>query len=159
MPVKLNFSELPKDTKAAFVNGLYKLKFLEAIESTSNEGAVRIVMAHSIVGTTQKVNYDTYTIFRADGTIHPFGTGKLRKLIDAMHLEVDDITVPLLNTLMKDKFFKAYLVTNERGYPQLNYDDIYPLEYEEAAINEQAAVAPQDDAETVKQVMEKMNIL
>jgi hypothetical protein len=112
-------------------------------------------MAHDIVGLDVKINYDTYSLIRPDGTHHKFGMNKLRTLIDACHVEVEQITTPLLNQILKGKQFKANIVVNDKKYPQINYADIYPLEYDKPALNDHIVDAPKTVATTEKKVLDE----
>lgn len=137
--VKINFSELPEQAITEIQKGLYILENIDIIESESTDGGTKFVMSHQIVGTDHKVTYDNYKLFNQDGTRSAFGLAKLRTLIEANELDLEEITLPLLSKLLKGKRFKANITLNDKKYPQINFKDIYPLSYEGVALNQTEA--------------------
>lgn len=137
MAVKLKFKDLKTSAFDRITEeGIYILEFDDLVQGVTTKGDTKYEMSHKIVNTSLKVNYDNYVLFNNKDEILAFGTSKLRKLIEATELKVEEITPVLLKTLLKGKRFKAKLVITDKGFPQINYADIYPLSYEEPAINE-----------------------
>lgn len=145
----------------AFTPGIYILKVNDIIEDKTNEGALKIVMSHDIVGMNRKINFDNYVVQDVDGTPREFGIRKLRAFIDAHKLDLEDVTVILLKTLTKDKMFKAKLDVNAKGYPQIHFSDIYPLDYDKEPtlnpLNGQEPPEPEETEDIAKIFTEKTN--
>lgn len=134
MSIKLNFNELPTNE---FENGLYEVLIKEfTFEKTKN--GLDAFVAHLVVPNTSHSLNEYLTINQANGTPHAFGRKKLRSLIEATGVEIDDITLPLLNTLLKNKRVKADLEQNDRGYASVVYDQFYPLSHAGVPLNAQA---------------------
>lgn len=139
MSIKIKYDDMPTQNTARTSfekEGIYILENVDVIEDTSNDGAARFVMSHHIIGTDINVNYDYYKVQDKQGVPIAYGASKLRTLIDAVGIEVPEITGPLLKALLKGRQFKANVVKNDNGYPNINFQDIYPLSYEIVALNE-----------------------
>lgn len=140
MGIALNYKKLPKKAFEEIAEGIYILEIDDIIEDKANDGGAKIVMSHRIINSSRKVNYDNYKITNGDGTPNDFGQNKLLTLIDALGFtDLEEITVPLLKTLIDNKpntQFKAKLVLNEKGFPGINYADIFPLDDAREALNQ-----------------------
>jgi len=142
--VKVNFSDLPESATKEIEKGLYILEIKDIIESEMLNGGSKFVLSHEIVGTGVKITYDNYALFNADGSRHNFGLSKLRALITALGIDIEEINLPLLHALLIGKRFKARIVLNEKKFPQIEYTNIYPLAFEERAMNEDLQEATKD---------------
>jgi hypothetical protein len=145
MSTKIKFSELPESSKIDIKEGIYILEVNDIIEAEMGEGGVKYTMTHDIVGMSTKVSYDNYGLIKEDGSRHAFGLSKLRALITATEIEVEDIDLPLIRMLLKGKRFKAKLALNEKGFPQIVFKDIYSVKNPIQAINEDVLDAKQSE--------------
>ena len=145
MGIKVNYKKLPKTMFEEIQEGIYILEVEDLIEDTANDGGAKIVASHKIINTRKKVNYDNYKVTNGDGSPNDFGQNKLLNLVDALGFEdLEEITVPLLKTLIQNSpapRFKAKIVLNDRGYPNINYADIFPMDDAREALN---AIAPEE---------------
>lgn len=159
MSVKLNFNDL---SKVAFETiskeGIYILEVEDIIQGVTTKGDTKYEMSHKIVNTKTKVNYDNYVLYTKNDEIIPFGTNKLRKLIEATGIVVEEITVKLLKTLMVGKRFKAEIAFSEKNFPQIKFAEIFPLSDPRPALNEQqdalASTTPTEQAKPEEKASE-----
>lgn len=138
MAIKLKFDDLKTSSFDQITKeGIYILQFDDLIQGVTQKGDTKYEMSHKIVNTNLKINYDNYVLYNNKGEILAFGTNKLRRLIEATGITIEEITPKLLKTLLQNKQFKAKLVLSEKGFPQINYAEIYPMSWnEEQAIND-----------------------
>ena len=147
----LKYSDLKEQAIEELEEGVYTLEIVDIIQETNQDGDTKFVMTHDIVGTNRKINYDTYKILDAQGRPLAFGTSKLKKLLDSTETTVDEIDIKVLKAVLPKRKFKANIVLNEKGYPQINYTDIYPVDIEKAIYNgdakaeEDTSFPPEDD--------------
>ena len=125
--IQMKYKQLKKEPFEKIENGIYILEVEDIIEDTTQNDSTKIVMSHVIINTGKKINYDNYVLFDKKGNVVAFGSAKLRTLIDAMGLEIEEITIPILKALMIGRRFKANVISNDKGYPNINYADIYAL--------------------------------
>lgn len=137
MGIKVSVNDLP-DRQADLDEGIYILKVEDIMEDTTNDGGAKLTMSHTIPGQTQKINYDNYVIEKADGSPHNFGRRKLKQMVKASQIDVDEITPTVLKNLLVGKYIKANVKMNDRGFPNINFDDIYPLDSDHEALNQEA---------------------
>lgn len=158
MGIALNYKTLPDVAFEQIEKGLYVLEVEDIIEDITNEGGQKFVCSHKIVNTDSKINFDNYILLNADGTQRAFGTNKLKKLIDATGIKIDIVNLGTLKALLPGKRFKANLVLNDKGYPQINFADIFPMTYQTPAINEQKQQKSKDEQEaTIVELFEDEN--
>jgi len=138
MSIKLKFEDLKTTSFDQITQeGIYILQFDDLIQGVTQKGDTKYEMSHKIVNTNLKVNYDNYVLYNKQGEILAFGTNKLRKLIEATGIIIEEITPKLLKTLLQNKLFKAKLILSDKGFPQINYSEIYPMSWnEQPAINQ-----------------------
>jgi hypothetical protein len=146
----MTYSKLPDKTFETVEAGIYIFEIEDLIEDESTDGGSRIVMSHKFVNMDKKLNYDNYSLVDSEGKIKTFGANKLKTLLDAVAVKIEVINTPTLKALLPGKFFKANIIINDKGYPQINFADIYPVSAEKTALNETSETAPvTEDLENV----------
>ena len=132
----VNFSELPEQTFSELESGVYVLKIDNIIKEEDPEYGMKYTMTHEIVNTGRKINYDNYKIYNGKGQPEVFGQGKLRKLIEALGLtNLEKINVKVLQSIAVGKMFKANCDVNDKGFLNIRFADIYPLDDPREALN------------------------
>jgi len=133
MSIKISFNDLPTSS-IEVQEGVYTIEVKDVVLSKTKNGLDAFVFQHNLVNTSTKLN-DYVMINNADGTPHNFGRRKLRSLIEAAKVDVLDITPTILKQVMVGKQLKAEIVINDRGYPEINYDNFYSLDSAHETVN------------------------
>jgi ribosomal protein L12E/L44/L45/RPP1/RPP2 len=153
----LKYSDLKDQQYEKLDDEIRILVVNDIIQDTNTAGETRFVMTHQIEGTNRQLNFDTYKILDKDGNPLSFGTAKLKKLLDACNVEIEEIDVKILKAILPKRRFKAMVVTNDNGYLQIRYSDIYALDPEEALHKADAPDTTKEPRE-VKVKQEKVDV-
>jgi hypothetical protein len=133
MSVKISFNELPTSS-IEVQEGIYTIEIKDVVLTKTKNGLDAFVFQHQLVGMSNKIN-DYVMVNNADGSAHNFGRRKLRSLIEASKVEILDITPATLKQLLVGKQIKAEIVINDRGYPEISYDNFYTLDSAHETVN------------------------
>lgn len=137
MGIKLNFNDLPEEQKFEEIKeGIYILQVDDIIEEVDDYNQPKLVMSHTVVGMNRKVTFDNYRLNNETGEINTFGRRKLRKFIEATNVDLEEITTVALQKIALGRLFKAELENNDKGYPRIKFDNMYPLDSSHEALNE-----------------------
>ena len=143
MGISVNLDNIPQQTTTKLAEGIYVIEVEDIVEDKTKDGGDKLMMSHKVVNTNVKVNYDNYAITTGTGEPHLQGQGKLRTLIEAAKITgISQVTTAILKQLLVGKRVKAKLTENDRGYLQVNYSDIYPLDDSQPALNETGTNKP-----------------
>jgi len=154
--IEIDFNELPEGVSTEEIEpGIYILKIEDIILENNEDFGTQYQFSHSIPGYPQKINYDNYRIFDAEGNPHDWGRGKLRAMIEASQTKMEKINLVMLQNLLKGEYIKAELELNKKKYPQIKFANLYPLDYEEPAINQEAYEAEVKNKSTKKEKKEE----
>lgn len=147
MSVKISFNDLPTSS-IEVQEGIYTIEIKDVVLTKTKNGLDAFVFSHQLVGMSNKIN-DYVMVNNADGSAHNFGRRKLRSLIEAAKVEILDITPATLKQLLVGKRIKAEIVINDRGYPEISYDNFYTLDSQHAAVNDAVTSTPGTPATNV----------
>ena len=137
----LSFNDLPEKAFEELTAGTYILKIEDIIKEEDPEFGTKFTMTHEIVGTGRKVMYDNYKLFDKNGAPEVFGQSKLRKLLEATNLtNLEEISITVLKVVAVGKLFKANLEVSDKGFANIKYSQIFPLEDSAVALNADAEV-------------------
>ena len=132
----VSFSKLPEQTFDKLESGIYILKIADIIKEKDEEYGTKYTMTHEVVGTGRKINYDNYKLFNAKGEPEIWGQGKLRTLLEALNItNLEQINVKVLQAVAVGEMFKAKCEVNDKGFLNISYAEIYPLNEPREALN------------------------
>lgn len=111
---KMNFGNLPTESKGGIEPGIHHLVIASAKYELSQKGKPMLTLQVSPKSALNIKIFDRYTLFDENYKPESFGQFKLRKLLEAVnYIPKGDFTPQMLCTVLPDMEFQAELIHEE----------------------------------------------